>query len=210
MEDGTELVAHCPNPGAMTGLNAPGSAALLAPATSKTAKLPFRLMAVRVGDCWVCVDANRPNLLAYQAIAAGALPPFAGYRSIRREARYGTRGSRIDLLLEGGPDGRACYVEVKNVHLRRESDWAEFPDSVTARGAKHLAELADVAAAGGRAAMLYVVQRGDCDRFRLASDIDPRYAEAFEAARAAGVEMRAYRWAIDPGGATLDVELAIG
>ena len=88
----------------------------------------------------------------------------------------------MDFLLTGAgrPD---AYVEVKNVHLRRDGDWAEFPDSVTARGARHLRELAAVAAAGQRAVMLYVVQRTDCGRLRLAADLDPAYAAASAAAR---------------------------
>jgi sugar fermentation stimulation protein A len=97
----------------------------------------------------------------------------------------------VDFLLRGAglPD---AYVEVKNVHLRRAGDWAEFPDSVTTRGAKHLAELSDMVAQGHRAVMLYLVQRTDCARLRMAADLDPGYAAAFEAARDAGVEMLCY------------------
>ena len=115
---------------------------------------------------------------------------------MRPEVRYGA-ASRVDFLLTG-PDRPPAYVEVKNVHLRREGDWAEFPDSVTARGARHLAELAAVAAAGQRAVMLYLVQRTDCGRFRLAADLDPTYARAFAAARAAGVEAIAHATRITP------------
>jgi sugar fermentation stimulation protein A len=113
---------------------------------------------------------------------------------VRREVRYG-KNSRIDLLLEGGgkPD---CYVEIKSVTLKRDESGdggaAEFPDSVTKRGAKHLVEMSDMMAAGNRAVMVYVVQREDCDHFRLAEDLDPGYAEAFAAARTAGVEAICY------------------
>jgi sugar fermentation stimulation protein A len=126
---------------------------------------------------------------------------------MRPEQRYG-ENSRIDFLLS--EPGRAdAYVEVKNVHLRRDGDWAEFPDCVTARGAKHLAELSRIAQGGGRAVMLYVVQRTDCARFRLAPDLDPAYARAFDAARAAGVEMICHGTEISPGGVTLSGPLPV-
>ena len=127
------------------------------------------------------------------AVAVGAL---AGYPEIRREVRYGEK-SRVDFLLSGGgrPD---CYVEVKNVHLMRRPGLAEFPDAATARGARHLADLAAMVAAGHRAAMLYVVQREDCRAFTLAGDIDPAYLMAYDAARAVGVEMLCYASRLSP------------
>ena len=122
---------------------------------------------------------------------AGAIPELAGYRTIRREVRYG-KNSRVDFLL-GSPDRAPCYVEIKNVHLMRRPGLAEFPDAVTKRGAKHLVELSDMAGAGARAVMLFLVQIGSAQRFALARDIDPAYGRAYDAARAAGVETIARR-----------------
>ena len=110
---------------------------------------------------------------------------------LRREVKYG-EASRIDLLLEDPRKGR-CYVEVKNVHLMRRAGRAEFPDSVTTRGAKHLRELAAMVAQGHRAVMVYLIQRADAESFSISGDLDPGYAEAFGLARAAGVEAFAYR-----------------
>ncbi|MDQ0315536.1 DNA/RNA nuclease SfsA [Amorphus orientalis] len=190
LEDGTEITVHCPNPGAMTGLTAEGSRVWLSLSANRARKLPHTLELMQVDGGLVGINTGHPNRVVETALAADEVPELAGYERVRREVRYGA-ASRIDLLLEG--DGRPdCYVEIKNVHLMRAPGLAEFPDSVTARGARHLDELAAMVATGARAVMLYVVQREDCDRFALADDIDPAYAAAFERARAAGVEACVY------------------
>jgi sugar fermentation stimulation protein A len=90
-------------------------------------------------------------------------------------------------------------VEVKNVHFSRQPGLAEFPDTVTARGAKHLEELGDMVEGGHRAIMLYVIQRDDCDRFRICADMDAFYATAFERAVRRGVEVYALNCRVSPG-----------
>jgi sugar fermentation stimulation protein A len=190
MPDGTLVTVHCANPGAMTGLAAPGSRVLLSLSAKAGRKLPWSWELVEADGGLVGINTAHPNSLAAEAIAAGAIPELAGYAALTREVRYGTN-SRIDLLLTapGRPD---AYVEVKNVHLMRQASLAEFPDSVTKRGAKHLDELAAMVASGKRAAMLYLIQRSDARSFALARDIDPAYGRAFDRAREAGVEMLAY------------------
>ena len=132
------------------------------------------------------IDTAVPNRVVREALEARAIPALAAYGTVKPEVKYGTN-SRVDFLLRepGLPD---AYVEVKNVHLRREGTLAEFPDCVTERGAKHLAELSGMVKAGHRAVMLYLVQRTDCEAFALARDLDPGYGAAFDAARTAGVE----------------------
>ena len=142
----------------------------------------------------VGVNTAHPNLIVAEAIAEGQIPELRGYAGIRREVRYG-RNSRVDFLLQA-PARPPCYVEVKNVHLMRRPGVAEFPDAVTARGAKHLDELAGMVAAGNRALMVYLVQIPSAISFALARDIDPTYAAAFDRARGAGVEAIAYRCSV--------------
>jgi sugar fermentation stimulation protein A len=208
LEDGQIVTAHCPNPGSMMGLAEPGSVIWLEPNDDPRKKLKYgwRLVELKDGH-FAGIDAGLPNRLVAEALAEGRIPELAGYGAMRPEQRYGAN-SRIDFLLSepGRPD---AYVEVKNVHLRREADWAEFPDCVTARGAKHLEELRRVVEQGGRAVMLYVTQRTDCARFRLAPDLDPAYAEAFDAARAAGVEMLCHGTEITTGGIRLTAPLPV-
>ena len=206
LAEGGAVVAHVANPGAMTGLAEPGMEVWLAPARNPARKLRWSWELVRAGGGLVGVNTARPNALAAEAIAAGTPPELAGYAAMRREVRYG-RNSRIDLLLEDPARG-SCHVEVKNVHLKR-GPAAAFPDAVTKRGAKHMAELAAVAQAGGRAAVLYIVQRADCREFRVVRDIDPDYGAAFDAARAAGVEALCRACRVTTRGIALDAPLPI-
>jgi sugar fermentation stimulation protein A len=202
LPDGQEATAHCPNPGAMTGVAEPGHAVWLEPAADPRRRLQWSWRLVELpGGHWAGIDATLPNRVAAEALAARAIPELAAYGTVRAEVRYGAR-SRVDFLLTepGLPD---AYVEVKNVHLRREGDLAEFPDSVTARGARHLDELAAMAGQGARALTLYIVQRTDCARMSLAADIDPAYAAAFARAAAQGVEVVARGTYIDRGGVRL-------
>jgi sugar fermentation stimulation protein A len=208
LEDGREVTAHCANPGAMLGLDAPGMPVWLEPSRDPGRRLAWSWRIAELdGGHFAGIDTSLPNRLVAEALAAARLPEFAGPIAWRREVRYGA-ASRIDFF--GAAPGRPdVYLEIKNVHLRREDDWAEFPDCVTARGARHLRELAAMAQAGHRAVMLYVVQRTDCRRFRLAADLDPAYAAASAAARAAGVEALAYGTTIAPTGISLASSLPV-
>ena len=211
MPDGAVVTAHVPNSGAMLGLNAPGSRVWLSRSDNPARKLAYTLELVESDGHLIGVNTGHPNAIAAAAVRAGAIPELAGYPTVRREVKYG-RNSRIDLLLEA--DGRPnAYVEVKNVHLRRRDRYggtaAEFPDCVTARGAKHLLELADMVASGCRSVMLYLVQRTDCDHFRVAHDIDPAYHRGLVDARNAGVETLCYSCTVSPEAILLERPLPV-
>ena len=198
LPDGAETTAHVANPGAMTGLAASGSKVWLSKSDNPARKLAYSWELVETdfggGQELVGVNTGHPNAIVAEAIASRAIPEVAGYSIVRREVKYG-KNSRVDFLLEE-PGRAACYVEIKNVHLMRQQGLAEFPDSVTARGAKHLAELSDMVASGQRAMMLFLIQIGSATSFDIARDIDPTYGAAFVKARGAGVEALAYRCAI--------------
>ena len=198
LDDGREITAHCANPGAMLGLTQEGSEVWLSPSRNPKRKLKYSWELMHADGGLVGINTAHPNGLVEEAISAHKIDALAGYDSIRREVKYG-QNSRVDLLLgdENRPD---CYVEVKNVHLMRRPGLAEFPDSVTKRGAKHLVELGDMVKVGHRAVMFYLVQRTDCDRFTIAADIDPTYAKELKRAMAQGVEAICYDCSIDNRG----------
>ena len=205
LESGETVTAHCANSGSMLSVNEPGAEVWISPATNPDRKLKYTWEMIRIGRSLVGINTSHPNALVYDAIAAGKVPELKGYADIRREAKYG-KNSRIDVLLEDDKKG-LCYVEVKNVTMRRSLKAGapvEFPDGVTARGAKHLVELSDMVKDGHRAVMFYLVQRGDgAAGVTIARDIDPAYGEALDKARAMGVEILAYGCKLTPEGITL-------
>ena len=190
LPDGSEITAHVANPGAMLGLNAPGARVWLSKSDNPKRKLAYSWELVEVdfgtGLELVGVNTSHPNNLIAEALAAKAIEPFVQYSKVRREVRYG-KNSRVDFLLEG-EELPPCYLEVKNVHMMRKPGRAEFPDAVTARGAKHLHELAAIRKTGARAATLFLVQIGSAQSVSLARDIDPAYKQAFDRALREGVE----------------------
>lgn len=199
LDTGEEITAHCANPGAMLGLVAPGNRVLLSKSHNPARKLAWSWEIVEAEfGCkpqFVGINTAHPNLIVSEAIGAGFFPEFSAWPALRREVKYG-KNSRVDILLECA-GRKPCYVEIKNVHMMRTPGLAEFPDSVTARGAKHLDELSDMVRDGARAVMVYLIQM-DAERFTLAADIDPAYAKAFARARASGVEAIAVACRVTP------------
>lgn len=224
LDSGEEVVAHCPNTGSLQGCLQPGAPVLVEPAQNPARKLRWTWKMIRLDGSWVGVDTGVANGLVHEAIAQGVIPELGGYDRVLPEVKYGAEGrSRIDLLLSRGgePVGRRgrtyegderIYVEVKNTTLtvgdppRRR---AAFPDAVTERGRKHLHELMAVVAQGHRAAMVYSIQRDDCDAFVPAVDIDPAYCGALVDAERAGVEVYALAASIDPHQVALNRRLPV-
>jgi len=216
--DGEVLTVHCPNPGSMLGMNAPGSAVRCSTHDDPRRKLRHSLEMIRVGSIWVGTNTARANQLAEAVLAADGLPALAGYRHRRREvalppslrARGEHIRTRLDFALDDHPDDpRRCYVEVKSVTLAA-GRCARFPDSVTARGRRHMETLARLARRGTRAVVLFVVQRSDCERVEPAAEIDPDYARALRAAARDGVELLAIGARVTARGIAVNRILPVG
>ena len=211
LDSGEAVTATCPNTGSMIGLTAPGSVVWLSESDSPTRKYRHTWEMVEAdlgrGPSLVGINTNKPNALVAEALGAAHISELCDYASLRREVKYGVN-SRIDLLLECGTRG-LCYVEIMNVHMMRTAGKAVFPDSVTERGTKHLAELSAMVGEGHRAVMMYLIQRGDAETLSLARDVDPNYGKAFDAAKAAGVEMLAYRCRLSPEEIVVDAAVPI-
>ena len=201
LPDGQEVVAHCPNPGAMTGLAQEGARIWLEPNDDHRKKLNYGWRLIELSDAMVCIDTSLANRIVGECLIGQTITPLKDYDHVRAEVPYGTK-SRVDFLLtaNGLPD---AYVEVKSVTLSRKAGIAEFPDTKTARGARHMEELSKVAQDGARAVLIYLIQRTDCNSVRVAADIDPAYAAASHKARIAGVEILCLSSLITPEGISL-------
>ena len=202
---------HCPNPGAMTGLNTPGLEVWCSRSDNPNRKLPLSLELVKADGDLVGINTNRPNSIAHEALEQNKISSLACYQHIRREYQW-KKGVRFDFLLDEADDeSPPMLLEIKNVHLRRPElpDAVAFPDSVTARGSKHLAELTSAIQDGYRCGLLFVVQRMDGDHMVIADDIDPLYAQNLRQAHEHGVEIMAWRCNISLEALTLDHPIPI-
>jgi len=204
---GQVVTAHTPNTGSMKGCCEPGSRVWLRDSGNASRKYPLSWEMVETLDgTLVGINTGLSNALVEEGILNGTVAELAGYRTIRREVRYGLENSRIDLMLEG--EGACCYVEVKNVTLV-EGAVACFPDAVSARGSKHLRELAEVVRQGGRGVIFFCVQREDAREVRPADHIDREYGKTLREALAAGVEALAYQASVSIGGIRLEMPLPV-
>jgi len=209
LDSGAVVTAHCPNTGSLLGCLAEGARVWLRDSRNERRKLRYTWQAVLVGGVWVNVDTSLPNRVVFEALQDGRVRALAGYRALRREVPYG-ESSRIDVLLSehARRPGERCFVEVKSTTLARGRTGL-FPDAVTERGRKHLAELARAAEAGDRAVQLFFVGRADVRVFRPADDIDPAYGAALRDAARRGVRVLAFGAEVTPCGLLLGAPLKV-
>ncbi len=189
LKNGEVVIAHCTNTGSMMGCKEPGSAVYISRSDNLNRKLLYTWELIRVDNTWVGINTMHPNKLVPEAVESGVIAELRGYETIRREVKVSAH-SRLDLCLEGKQGN--CFVEIKNVTLASDGT-AAFPDAVSERGTKHLKELMRLKRQGHRAAIVFVIQRGDCESFRPADEIDKEYGRWLRRAVKAGVEVLPYR-----------------
>ena len=200
LDDGTVVTAHCPNSGRMTQCQGENWPVLLSPANNPKRKLKYTWELVHNGQCWICVNTQRANEVAFEAVSKNKISELVEYEKIEREKKYG-KNSRIDILLSN--PGELCYVEVKSVTLTHNGKFS-FPDAPTERGRKHLDELMLMKKEGHRAVMLFIIMRSDAEGFEAATHIDPKYAEKLDEAKKAGVEILFYKTTICETGIAIE------
>lgn len=194
LADDRIITAHCTNTGSMLGCKEPGSPVFLSLSDNPKRKLAYTWEMIQIHRSWVGINTMHPNRLVAEAVEAGVIPELRGYATVRREVKVSAH-SRLDLCLEGSP-GR-CYVEVKNVTASLDRA-AAFPDAISERATKHLKELMRLKRQGYRAAVVFVVQRVDCDYFRPADEIDAEYGRWLRRAVKTGVEALPYQARVGP------------
>ncbi|MEN8258387.1 MAG: DNA/RNA nuclease SfsA [Thermodesulfobacteriota bacterium] len=192
--DGTILTVHCPNTGSMRGCLNPGNRVMISRSDNAKRKYPHTLELIEVEGCWVGINTMRTNHLVREALEKGLVAELGQVDRIQPEVKVSKR-SRLDFLVSKGEE--KIYIEVKNCTLVEDGK-AMFPDAVTARGTKHLEELADLLGPGVRAMIFFCVQGQDGDFFAPADHIDPLYAETLRKVVEQGVEVVAYQAQVQP------------
>ncbi len=192
LNDGQVVTSHCPNTGAMTGCQTPGSRVWLQPSSNPRRKLATTWELVEAGDGnLACIHSARANGVFEQALLEGLVPGMTGFDKLQREVRFGSEKSRADFMLEFA--GVPCFIEVKSVTLADGHGTGFFPDAVSARASRHLRELMAVKREGARAVLCFVVMHNGIEKVCPADRVDPQYGATLRSAAAEGVELMACR-----------------
>ncbi len=194
LDSGEQITAHCPNTGSMKTCGTPGDVIYVSHNPSPKRKLKYTWEFTETPAGLIGINTNWPNKVVSEGIENGLVKELTGYRSMRREVKYGSQNSRIDILLEDHPNlgAQKCWVEIKNTTLYQDP-YVSFPDAVTARGLKHLEELTEQVLQGDRGVIFFFVNRGEGKAFYPAYEIDPAYCKGLKEAIDKGVEVLVYR-----------------
>lgn len=205
LDTGEIVTAHCPNTGSMMGLLDKGNIVFLSKTDNAKRKLKYTLEIIKVLDANIGVNTHKANRIVENAIVEKKISSLGKDYDFKREVKYGAN-SRIDFLITNNKKEK-IYLEVKNVTLSKTKKTAEFPDAITERGSKHLLELIQVVKKNNRAIMLFLIQRDDCIKFRIAEEIDPMYKKNILKAIQAGVEILCYSCSFSKNNIQLDKKI---
>jgi sugar fermentation stimulation protein A len=199
LETGEIAIAHCPNTGPMTSISTVGSRVYISQSTDPKRKLKYTWEMIDVNGIWVGVNTSLPNRIIAAMLDRHLLPELEPYNIFKSEVGYGNENSRIDFLLTDSISDKSIrtYVEIKNTTWH-DGNTALFPDTVTTRGQKHLRELISVIDENTKSAIIYFINRSDCDNFNSGVAADPEYARLLIEARSVGVKILPYRFQVTP------------
>jgi len=183
------ITAHCPNSGSMMGLLEKNNIVFFSKSDNPNRKLKYTLEIIKVKKNLVGINTHQSNRIVREALDEKRIENFSNFINIKSEVKF-SDNTRFDFLISNKKE--KCFLEVKNVTLSREEKIAEFPDSVTSRGKKHLLELISAKKKGFQSYILYLIQREDCGSFKIAKDIDEEYKIAFSKASKNGVKILCY------------------
>jgi sugar fermentation stimulation protein A len=183
------ITAHCPNSGSMMGLLNKGNNVWFSESDNPKRKLKYTLQIVVVNNIPVGINTHLSNKIVFESLINKKIKNLIRFTNIKSEAKF-SDNTRFDFLISNNKE--KCFLEVKNVTLLRQDNIAEFPDAITSRGTKHLKELIKAKRKGYESYMLYLIQRDDCNFFKIANDIDEEYKNTFDEALNNGVKMLCY------------------
>ena len=173
------ITAHCPNTGSMKGLLKEGNKVWVSKTNNLKRKLKYTLQIIEVNKKKIGINTHSTNKIVLDALKKSRIKELKKDIKIKTEVKFGKK-TRFDFLIS--TNNYKAFIEVKNVTLSRQSKVAEFPDSVTSRGSKHIEELLKASKKGYKIFILFVIQRDDCEKFKIASDIDPLYSKLLDSA----------------------------
>jgi len=183
------ITAHCPNSGSMMGLLETGNRVWFSESNDKKRKLKYTLQIIEVNKKLVGINTHLTNKIIMESLQRKKIEALKKYPEIKSEVKFSEK-TRFDFLISNNT--KKCFLEIKNVTLVRKNTIAEFPDSVTSRGTKHLKELINAKKKGYESYILYLIQRDDCKSFQIAKDLDREYKNTFDIALKNGVKVLCY------------------
>tara|TARA_B100001248_G_scaffold260739_1_gene249828 strand:- start:2339 stop:3040 length:702 start_codon:yes stop_codon:yes gene_type:complete len=195
------ITAHCPNTGSMMGLLSANNKVWLSKSENPERKLKYTLQIIENKKSMVGVNTHLTNKIVLEALEENSIKELKNLDNIKSEVKFG-KNTRFDFLIS--KNNKKIFVEVKNVTLSRKKGVAEFPDAVTARGLKHISELINASKRGFETYLLFLIQRNDCNQFKIAQDIDPDYYKLLTEAAKKKLNIICYDCKFSPKGIKLN------